>query len=83
MKVDLSAMSQEQQEKIARNFRNSKCIICGGEQAGFRKLMLGEQVAFLPLCSQCQNASKQDLFLAMEIADAVTDPNLVQTRRSS
>ncbi len=83
MKVDLKSMSEEQQKRIARNFRNAPCIICGAEQVGFRKLLIRDQVAFLPLCGKCQNVDKQTLHKAMEMADAVTDPNLVQTRRSS
>jgi len=80
MKVDLSQMTNKEQKEMARKFRQAPCIVCGGKQTGYRKIRIGDQTAFLPLCEKCQQADRETLLAAMEIADAATRPDLVQTR---
>lgn len=75
MKVDLSKMTNEQAKEMARRFRKAPCIVCKEKSTGYRKLHLGEQAAFLPLCDECQNAPVSTLMKIMELADDGYTPN--------
>ena len=75
MKIDLSKMTDAQIKEMARRFREAPCIVCGAESTGYRKLHLGSQqglgnrVAFLPLCDNCQEVDAHTLMQFMEFAD--------------
>ena len=66
MKVDLSKMTDAEAKAMAARFREAACIVCGEPSNGFRKLHLGEKVAFLPLCDSCMDVPPTTLQAMME-----------------
>ncbi len=66
MKVDLTQMTEAEQKAMARKFREASCILCGQASTGYRKLHLGEKIAFLPVCDDCQDAPAQTLQAMMD-----------------
>lgn len=68
MKIDVTKMTDAELRKVAKKMRKAPCIVCEQPSTGYRKLHMGKEVAFLPICEQCKNTPVNMLKAAMEFA---------------
>jgi hypothetical protein len=81
-------MTNEQIYKLAKEFRDAPCIVCGAKSSGYKKIHMNDkEVALLPVCDFCKTKNPADLWASMKFADMVSSsksspwPGVGKTRR--